>query len=296
MPVILKYFVDYIDGWTANGVRYGFAALLFVPVLLLHRTGLNSGRSIWKAAIVPSVINIIGQIGWAWSPYHNDATVISFVVRCAFPFSIVFGFWFLHRERALAGSRGFWLGAAATVLGVALMYIGGQSHGGSSPFGLILLLGTSACWGLYSVSVGYYMAGYPSLLAFSVICIYTAPGLVVLMLGFGDFGALGELSLLQWCMLLVSGILGISIGHVLMYKIIKELGPIAMEAGHSLLPLGSLVIAAAFLGERMSGSQWVGGIFLIAGSLGIIVPRIHLAKKNPEGSGRTDDTVVMPAE
>jgi len=296
MPVILKYFTDYIDGWTANGVRYGFAALLFVPVLLLRRKRIPGGRSIWKAAIVPSLINIIGQICWAWSPYYNDATVISFVVRCAFPFSILFGFWFLHRERALARSPGFWLGAAGTVLGVILMYAGSLSHGGSSPFGLFLVLGASACWGLYSVSVGYYMGGFPSVLAFSVICVYTAPGLVALMLVFGEYGSLAELSVFRWSMLLLSGLMGISIGHVLMYKIIKVLGPIAMEAGHSLVPLGSLIFAAAFLGERMTGNQWVGGVLLIAGSLGIIVPRIYLAKRSPEEAGRADEVVIPSAE
>jgi len=296
MPVILKYFTDYIDGWTANGVRYGFAAILFVPVLLFHGKSMPGGRSIWKAAIVPSVINVTGQVGWAWSPYYNDATVVSFVIRCAFPFSIIFGFWFLRRERALAGSLGFWVGAAVTVLGVILMYSGGLDHGGSSPFGLFLLVSTSACWGLYSVSVGYYMSGYPSLLAFSVICIYTAPGLVVLMLLFGDYNALGDFSPFRWFMLLVSGILGISIGHVLMYKIIKVLGPIAMEAGHSLLPLGSLIFAAAFLGERMSGSQWVGGSLLIVGSLGIIIPRLYLANPGSGEDGQTQSHVNPPAE
>ncbi len=284
MPVFLKYFTDFIDAWTANGVRYGFSALILAPYLLLNLRQVPPGTNIWRDALVPSIVNMVGQVAWAWAPYHNDATVVSFVVRCAFPVSILFGFWFLRRERALARSVGFWLGAAGVVLGIVFMYSGALAHGGSSPFGLLLALTTSVCWGLYSVTVGYYMPGYPAILAFSVICLYTAPGLIVLMLLVGDYGSLGELSAFRWFMVLISGVLGITIGHVLIYRFIKVLGPIALEAGHSLIPLGSLVLAAALLGERMSGSQWVGGVLLIAGSLGILVPRFRLAKTDaPDG-------------
>ena len=45
-PLFLKYFTDpasdhYVDGWTSNGWRYGFAALLWLPTVLyfvFHKT------------------------------------------------------------------------------------------------------------------------------------------------------------------------------------------------------------------------------------------------------------------
>ena len=62
MPVFLKYFTDFIDAWTANGVRYGFSALILAPYLLLNLRQVPPGTNIWRDALVPSIVNMVGQV------------------------------------------------------------------------------------------------------------------------------------------------------------------------------------------------------------------------------------------
>lgn len=267
IPNFLKYFTGYIDAWTANGIRYGFSALILLPFVIRHGRDLAGNRGIWRAAVLPAAVNYTGQVAWAWCPYFNDAIVISFVVRSAFLFAMLFGFWILHRERFLLRSPVFGAGAVAIAVGVLFMYRGALQHGGTSLFGILLVLGTAACWGLYSVTVARFLRAYPPHLAFAVICLYTAPGLVVTMFSVGEVGQLGALDRTQWFMLLTSGVLGVTIGHIFMYRIIQSFGPVLLEAGHSLIPVAAMVMAFLYLGERMTGSQWVGGALVIFGSL-----------------------------
>jgi hypothetical protein len=36
VPLVLKYFTEYIEGWTANGWQYAVAALFWTPVVVVR--------------------------------------------------------------------------------------------------------------------------------------------------------------------------------------------------------------------------------------------------------------------
>ncbi|KKK59604.1 hypothetical protein LCGC14_3032730, partial [marine sediment metagenome] len=90
VPVFLKHLAkqEYnLDSWTVNAVRYGVATLFWLPFVVVlgrrsraPRAG-QARRSIWVAAIVPAIPNLIGQVGWALCPYNAEATTIGFVIR-----------------------------------------------------------------------------------------------------------------------------------------------------------------------------------------------------------------------
>jgi drug/metabolite transporter (DMT)-like permease len=283
VPILLKYFTGHIDGWTANGVRYGVSALLWLPFVLRNRQNVPAARNPWRDALVPSAINIAGQCTWGWSPYFNDASVLGFITRSSFLFAIVFGFWVLRAERPLAHRPGFWLGVAGTGAGVILMYAGGVGRGSTTPAGLLLLLLTSAAWGGYAVTVGKYMQGYSVRLAFGIVSIYTTAGLLPLMFLFGDTRQLGGLDSMQWIMLVVSGWLGVALGHILIFRVIQGLGPIVLNAGQSVTPFATALLALAFLGERLSMTQWIGGSVLIGSCMLVLQAKVRT------GDARLDD-------
>ncbi len=86
VPLFLKYFTDYLDGWTVNGWRYGVSALFWLPVLLVGWARGRLPRGLWSAALVPSVVNCIGQSCFAWTPYYIDPALLTFMLR----FQIIF--------------------------------------------------------------------------------------------------------------------------------------------------------------------------------------------------------------
>ena len=282
VPVFLKYFTSILDSWTVNGVRYTIGTLFWMPFVLSHRRGDPALRGIWRAAIVPAAINLVGQATFAFAPYYNDATLMSFVLRMSFLFTTVFGFWLLREERDLAKSPTFWIGASGLVLGVLLLYRGGSQVQGASLFGLTLLLFTSACWGLYSVVIRTNMSRYSVRLSFGVISLYTAVGLLIMMLVCGHWQQLANIDWAQWGWLVLSGLLGISFAHVLIYRAILSLGPIVTVGGASLVPLLTAGGAWLVLGERMRLMQWSGGAILLAGCFCLVFAktRTHRQSQN----------------
>lgn len=265
VPLLLKYFTRQLDAWTVNGLRYLFAALFWLPYVWHQRRKWIGRSRIWRDALPPAAVHLVGQVLFGLCPYFNDATVINFVSRAAFLFTMLGGFLLLREERVIGRHPLFWGGVMATVLGLATMYVGGVHTPSTSAFGMLLLLITAAFWGLYSVMVRKFMKPYSIRLSFSVISVYAAPGLLALMFGIGDWRKLLTLGPGYWALIWISAILGIALGHTLFYRAIHALGPVASEGALLLIPFTTAVLAGFFLNERLSRLQWLGGLILVLG-------------------------------
>ena len=265
VPLLLKYFTHRLDAWTVNGLRYLFAALFWLPYVVRHRREIPVGSRIWRDALPPAGIHLVGQVLFGLCPYFNDATVINFVSRAAFLFTTLTGFLLLREERALGRQPLFWAGVAATAGGLAAMYAGGIGTRSTSAFGMLLLLAMAAFWGFYSVLVRRFMKPYSIRLSFSVISLYAAPGLLALMFAVGDWRKALALGPGYWGLIWLSAILGIALGHTLFYRAIHTLGPVASEGSLLLIPFTTAVLAYFLLDERLGRLQWLGGVILVAG-------------------------------
>ena len=149
VPLLLKFFSHRLDAWTVNGLRYTFAALFWLPYVLRHVHEVPPGRNIWKDALPPAIIHLVGQMLFGLTPYFNDATVINFVSRSSFLFTTLLGFSLLREERPLARRPLFWVGFGGTAAGLIALYIGGLGTTSTSAAGMILLIVTASCWGFY---------------------------------------------------------------------------------------------------------------------------------------------------
>ncbi len=273
MPLFLKHFTDFLDAWTVNGVRYTVAVLFWLPfVLRYYRTSIR-GTGILRAAIPPALFHAGGQVTWALSPYYNDASVMHFIARTSFLFVMLFGFILLVEERVLMRKPLFWAGAAGTVAGVIFMYVGGVETGSTTPLGLVLLLTTAAFWALYGIAVRRCLQAYSARLSFGVISLYTVPMLWLLMFAVGDWRALAEVGAVDWGFLIFTGLGGIALGHVMLYTVIRHLGPIITDGTFQLIPFLTALGAWFFLGEHMSSLQWMGGVLLVAAAYAFLVTR-----------------------
>ncbi len=273
MPLFLKYFTVFLDGWTVNGVRYSIAVLMWLPYLLWHirRGGLSPG--IFRDARIPACCHLFGQVCWGLSPYYNDASIMHFIGRSTFLFMILFGFLLLHEERRLIGRPIFWAGVAGTVLGVVCMYLGGAEHGATSPLGVLLLLGAGAGWASYGVTVKKYMGRHRARLSFAVISLYSVPALLAMMFLFGDWRMIADLPLPTWGWLGLSAVTGIAMAHVLLYVVIKQFGPIVSDGVFQLIPFMTVVGAYLLFGERMTSLQWLGGLILIGAAYALLLAK-----------------------
>jgi drug/metabolite transporter (DMT)-like permease len=279
VPLFLKYFTVSLDAWTVNGIRYGIAALLLLPALRAFPATLDR-RDFWRKALVPALINSLGQIGWALIPYYVTASVMGFGIRTCFLFTIVGSLWLLPEERYLLGSFPFWAGSTLCVAGVSALFWDSLHQASASVPGLLILLGSAAFWGFYSISVQKCMRGYPPHCSFAAISLYTAGIVIILMLFFGRISRLEGLAPRSLGVLALSAVLGIAVAHVLMYYVLDHLGAIVVSGAEMLTPFLTFWGAALIFGERLSMLQWAGGLGLISGCVLMVVahrPRPELA-------------------
>lgn len=293
VPLFLRHFADLIDQWTSNGWRYGFSALVWLPVLVIAarrggRFGASGGlpKGLWKAAIIPSIVNTAGQVAFTSAHYVIDPGLLTFGLRSQLVF-VAIGAWIMFpRERAVIRTPGYLIGALlliAGMIGVLIMapgsdashaasaHAGEISRGSSAAHfaGVVLAVGSGMLFACYGLAVRRYMHGVNPVLAFATICQYTAAALVGLMLIFGKRGGLSVLDLPgdQISLLLVSALIGIAIGHVFYYISIARLG-VAVTAG--VLQLQPFLVALGsvpLFHEHLTIWQWIGGCIAVGGAL-----------------------------
>lgn len=278
MPPMLKSFTIHIDAWTMNGVRYPFVALLWSgPLIYQYRRG-RVDSSVWKAALLPTAVNLFAQTLWAWLPYFIPATHMAFLARISVVFGIAGGFLCFEDERPLMRRPLFWAGAVCSATGFIVMNLPNLAGwSGKEWFGTLLVFVCGAFYGLYGVAVRYSMRGHRPWVAFPVISIYTSVVLFLLMFFLGEPTRLLAMPKFNLSLLLLSAVIGIAAAHTFFYMSIEHLG-VAISSGSQLLgPFLTFLWAFLFLGETLTLIEWIGGTGLVLGGLLLIRTQTALA-------------------
>lgn len=271
--LFLKYLTDYIDGWTANGWRYGLSALLWLPILILGARRGTLPEGIWRRAFWPSVVNCIGQSCFALAPYYIGPGLEGFLLRFSILFSVGGALILFADERVLVRSGAFWGGMVLLVGGMfGTVLLGNIPLSGGTLIGILLGLGAGAFFGLYALGVRYYMRGVPAMTSFAAISLYTAIGMVGAMILMGRRHGLvvTDLSPFGWAMLVLSALIGIALGHVFYYAALARLGVAVASAVIQLAPFLNAIGALFIFGEELTRWQWISGFVLFAGALVIL--------------------------
>ncbi len=292
IPLFLKYFAKpdpvtnlaLIDGFTANGWRYGIAALFWLPLLTIAFRRGKMPAGIFRAALWPTAFNLVGQTAFAWCPYFLEPGFFTFVFRVQIIFVTVGAYLLFPSERATLRTPRFWIGALLVVAGsVGLIALKPAGLGTSaSGWAIALALASGAIFACYGLAVRKTMHGYPSVLAFGVICQYTAVGTIILMLLFGrERGAdVFHFSGFHWFMLVLSAMIGIAFSHVMYYSAIQKLG---VSVSMGIIQLQPVITAGAsvLMGwEVLSLWQWGAGLVGVAGAIIMLLPK--RSGKEPE--------------
>lgn len=281
VPLFIRHFAESIDIWTSNGVRYGFSAFLWLPVVCwgLWRAGLPAG--IWRRSFVPSLVNAIGQVAFAWSFYKIDPATATFGLRTQIVFVAVGAYLLFPSERRLLRDPRMWAGMAMVAAGVGgTIYFGHGLPRGEQAFGVVLAIASGFFFAAYGLAVRHYMHGFHPVTAFAVISQYTAAAMVLLMLALGERRGLGALDLPagQVALLLVSSVVGIALGHVFYYISIARLG-VAVSSGVIQLQPFMVSLGQTALGwQSLSIAQWSSGGVAVAGAIVMLAVQYLLTR------------------
>ncbi|HPD45289.1 MAG TPA: DMT family transporter [Anaerohalosphaeraceae bacterium] len=276
-PIFIKYLTGYVDLWTQNVLRYLAACLFWMPFLLWSlRTG-RLDHSVWKRAIVPAASNIVLQTFWAAAFYYIDPALMNLIVTSSVIWVAGFSIVFFVEERGLVRSKRFCAAMVLSMVGVGGVLMGREDFASQrSTMGMILALAAAFFWGLYTVFVRMAFRTIDSRIGFGAISIYTVAGLAVLAAVFGRVGEAAVMPSWPWACVVISGVTGIALSHVLYYAAMRRIGATIPSLLLLVTPFTVLAISHVVFSESLSRVQFGFGVVLLAGGALAIWCQEHL--------------------
>lgn len=303
VPIFIKMFTRDVDPWTSNGWRYAFAALLWAPLLLFKwRKGVWK-PGLWRAALIPGVINGLAQVCFTLAFYQIDPGLVTFGLRAQILAVTLGAALMFPGERAVIRTPLFLVGLLVLVFGILTTVTQSDdfaSRGGV--LGVMLAVGAGVGYAGYALSVRSCMKGYGAMESFAAISQYTAGAMVVLMLLLGDEMGATALRMApdRFGLFLLSSVIGIAAGHVLYYIAIAKLGVTVSSGVIQLQPFTVSALSFFVFGEVLSAVQWTGGALAVAGAVMMlvvqhVVQRRIRAESAAEGFGELPPDPVVAA-
>lgn len=273
-PIFIKYLTGHFDAWTQNFYRYLVACLVLLPVLVVARHRGNLDSSVWRRALLPALLNVAMQCGWASSLYHVNPGFMVLLTKSSVVWTAMLSFMLFEDERPLVRCPAFWIGvllAFAGLVGVTLARPDFSVAG--TGLGVTLVLGTSLLWAAYTVSARAAFRHINSVHGFAVICVYTVIGLGAIMRVVSRRFTELPVQPVVWMALAVSGVLPIAVGHALYYAGMKRIGATVASLILLASPAIVLAISSVRFGERLVLRQWPWAGVLLAGCVCAILAR-----------------------
>jgi drug/metabolite transporter (DMT)-like permease len=299
-PILIEYFSSDIDLHTSNGWRYGMAALVWSPmVVVLALRGRVTAR-MWKLALIPSLFNSMGQVCFVGAFYETTPAFVAFGLRPQIIAVALIAFFFVASERRVVKSPGFIVGAAMVILGivavVALKPAGAADPGDSPVLGVLLAAAAGVCFACYAFSIKKIMTVASAMLSYALISTITAGVMIAVMLLFAERSgaAAFELSGMQWSLLVVSSLVALCLGHTAYFAGIKRIGVAASTSVIQLQPF-TVAVASMLLGyDALTGWQWGAGVVAVAGAMVILRAQHRLRRASKRAHADRDAAHTPP--
>lgn len=258
-----------------SSLRYGLAALIAAGLALaLEGTLRVHGRRAAGLVAIAAVFLWLNQICFVYALKLATATTVSLILGTTPIFAAALSS-LVGLERV---SPRFWVAAAVSMAGVALVALGSGGALSADLGGDLLALGIAASWAGYSVCVAPLMRTYSPYRISGLVLLPMTAGLVLLSLGQLSGQHYGSVTTLDWLGLAFAVVGPLIVTNVLWFTAIGRVGPARATLFTNLQPFIAVVFAVALLSETLSGVQIAGGVLI---AIGIGVGRMRSTHSEP---------------
>ncbi|MEL6498142.1 MAG: DMT family transporter [Planctomycetota bacterium] len=273
VPLFLHHFARTIDLWTSNGWRYGFAAILWLPVAIVALRSSRLSKRDVAAVLVPAMLWFLGQTAFGGAHYFVQPGMVTFAVRVQILFVLVGSLFLVPGTAAALRRSESWIGATLLIAGtVGVAALGPDALSGGDWFGIALAMGGGGLLGLYAVSVQVIKTDLSSLARFSLVIQAVGAGMLALMITLGDRAGLGvaAFGIEGWILLGISAIVGIAAGHITYFVAIRNSGVVIASGTAQLQPFLVLTASAFLFDEVFTVPQLAAGIISVVGAVMLV--------------------------
>jgi drug/metabolite transporter (DMT)-like permease len=258
---VSKYILDHgFHPLAYSSVRYACAALLFAAITLAWEGSLRIGRRELPLIAVCTVVLFVNQLGFIYALRFTTASTVALLFGTLPIFTALVA----RVTRVEHLSRRFWLAAALSFSGVALVAIGSGGALSTDLKGDALAVLGAATWAAYSVAIAPLMRRYsPFRLSAVVLLSATVPLLAAgsAQLGHQSF----HLGALVWIGFAFAVLGPLVITNLLWFTAIDRVGPSRASLFANLQPFLAAIVALLLLHEKITGVQGAGGLAIAGG-------------------------------
>jgi drug/metabolite transporter (DMT)-like permease len=256
-----KYILDHgFEPLTYSGIRYSFASLIFLAIVLPREGSLRIERRDLPLVAGAIVLLLLNQLGFVFALDLTTATTVALLFGTLPIFTALIAR-VVGMERL---SSRFWIAAALSFGGVALVTVGSGKGLSGNVWGDLLAILGAATWGAYSVALAPLMRRYSPYRLSAIFLVVVSVALLAAsapQLGDQSF----DLSGLVW-LCFVYAVLGpLVITNLLWFTAIDRVGPSRASLFANLQPFLAAVIAVLLLHESLTRLQFAGGLLIAAG-------------------------------
>lgn len=254
-------------------VRYGLAAAIFVALTLVAERTLHVERRHLPYIGLAVLALWLNQLSFVFALDRTTASTIGLLLGTIPIFAALLGL-ALGTERP---SSRFWLAAAVSSVGVALVALGSGGEVSGGALGIGLGLGTAASWAAYSVVIAPLMRTYsPSRVSAVVL---PATWALLTLSGIGQLKAQDwSVGWEVWALLLFATLGPLVLTNVLWFRSLHRIGPAKATLAANLQPFVAAVLAVLLLSEPLGALQIAGGVLI---GLSILLARRRAPAAQP---------------
>jgi len=249
-------------------VRYGLAAAIFVALALAVEGSLRIARRHLRHVALAAATLWVNQMCFVFALDLTAASTVGILLGAIPVFTGLFGL-ALGTERATGR---FWLAAAVSFVGVALVALGAAGQVSASVLGIVLGIATAATWAAYSVVFAPLTRTYSVTRISAVVlpCTWILLALTgIPQMRDQDWSLGWEI----WALLVFATIGPLVLTNVLWFRSIRRIGANRATLVANLEPFVAAVLAVVLLSEPLGLLQILGGIAIAGG--------IVLARRRP---------------
>ncbi|CAN5814376.1 MAG: DMT family transporter [Gemmatimonadetes bacterium] len=260
---VVKWALDVFNPLTFNALRY-LLACLFVFVVLRIRGPIRwpARGDLLRFLGVGILGNVLYQLAFIYGINYTRAGNAS-VMMALTPLVVALLSWRVGHEQPGPLT---WIGGGCSLMGVAL--VSGASlrlDGTTTLLGDLILVGAVVLWALYTVAARGLILRYGSVittawtmwLGGAVLVLVGIPSMVM-----QEWRAIPGAA---WGALAYSAFLSIGLSYLIWYRAVERIGSTRTSIYSNLTPAVALIVAAVWLGERLTVFSILGALLTIGG-------------------------------
>ena len=260
-----------------TAIRYGVAAMLFIPVTArmgFARMGtLGWRRALILAAVAGPAFSLLLFTGLRFAPLAHGAVITPATIALTGLIMAAL----LFRDHP---DRNRWIGIGLIVAGLAALGGDGLLHGSGWQMvaGDLMFVAAGIAWASFGTLLRQWRAHPVN--ASAAIATLSAFAFIPLYLAFADLGGWERASVSHLILqVLIQGVLAGAVSLFLFAKTVQLLGPAIAALFGALVPALSVLTAIPILGEFPNALQWVGLVVISLGlALSLVRPSTRLKR------------------